>query len=125
MKKKVLPFVLAGALTASFAGPVAASDHDVNTCNLEVQGGGAQALAALIAAAVEANVGVCNISVEALNNSLNNILRNANIEILNNSLNNLLRNADIDIVALNNNQVVVNVLSGGVTVVRTVTINFV
>jgi hypothetical protein len=125
MKKRLLPFILAGALTAAFAGPVTASNHDVNTCDIEQEAGGARALALLIAAAVDANVAVCNISVELLNNSLNNILRNADIDILNNSLNNLLRNADIDVAVLNNNQIVINVLSATGAIIRTVTVNFV
>ena len=89
MKKRLLPFVLAGALTAAFAAPAAAQ---TNTCNLAIpQRGGAAGLAALVAAAVNAQVGagVCNVSVDLLNNSINNLLRNADIDVLNNSLNNL------------------------------------
>ena len=117
MKKRLLPFILAGALTAGFAAPVAASDHDVNNCNIDIDqaGGGAAALAALIAAAVDADIvvgGICNVSVELLNNSLNNLLRNANINVLNDSLNNLLRNADVDVTVIDGD-VVVNVLSIG------------
>lgn len=115
MKKRLLPFVLAGALTAGFAAPAAAQ---VDPCQIEqtTGRGGNAALAALIAAVVdvEANVGICEVNV--LNNSLNNLLRKANIEVLNNSLNNLLRDSNIEIVSiersLNNNVVTVDVLSG-------------
>ena len=112
MKKRLLPFVLAGALTAAFAAPAAATSHD--NCDFAFDGGrgGAAALASLIsvavADAVDAGVQVCNIDI--LNNSLNNLLRNANIEVLNDSLNNLLRNSDII------DDVTVNVLSGSIDV---------
>ena len=116
MRRRFLPFILAGALTAAFAAPAAASNHTVNDCEITIpqDGGGAAALAALIAAAVDADVAVavCNVSVELLNNSLNNLLRNANIEVLNNSLNNLLRNADIDVNVLNASTIEVSVLGG-------------
>jgi hypothetical protein len=88
----------------------------VNNCAIDIDQdrGGAAALAALIAAAVDADVAVpiCNVSVELLNNSLNNLLRNADIDVLNNSLNNLLRNADIDVTVVDGD-LVVNVLSVG------------
>ncbi len=97
MKKRLLPFVLAGALTAGIAAPAAAQNP---LCGVE-QGtaGGAAGLAALITAAVQANVPIavnaCDIDVNLLNNSLNNLLQNADIDVLNNALNNLLRNSDI------------------------------
>ena len=119
MRRRILPFMLASALSIATVAPVAAASHDVNTCDIDIpqQGGGAAALAALIAAAVEANVGagVCNISVELLNNSLNNLLRNADIDVLNNALNNLLRNADIDVTVVDGD-LVVNVLSAPLTI---------
>ena len=113
MKKRLLPFVLAGAMTAAFAAPATATSHD--TCDQVYDGGrgGVAALAGLIAAAVgdvDVNLQVCNVDI--LNNSLNNLLRDANIEVLNDSLNNLLRNADIDVNVLNNNLIFVDVLSG-------------
>ena len=113
MKKRLLPFVLAGALTAAFAAPAAATSHD--TCDQVYDGGrgGVAALAGLIAAAVgdvDVNAQVCNIDI--LNNSLNNLLQNADIDVLNNSLNNLLRNADIDVEVLSNSVITVDVLSG-------------
>ena len=116
MKRRLLPFILAGSLVAAFAGPVAADSHGATTCTVENTGnrGGAAALASLISAAVNAGVqlgvNACDIDVEVLNNSLNNLLRNANIEVLNNSLNNLLRNSDII------DDVTVNVLSGTIDV---------
>ena len=119
MRRRIVPFVLASALSIAAVAPAAATSHDVNTCDIDIpqRGGGAAALAALIAAAVEANVGVgaCNISVELLNNSLNNLLQNADIDVLNNSLNNLLRDADIDVTVIDGD-VVVNVLSAPLTI---------
>ena len=117
MKKRILPFILAGALTAAFAAPAGATMHEPPACDIsqleDVRGGNA-ALAALIAAVVDANVnvGICTIDVDILNNSLNNLLQNADIDILNNSLNNLLRNADVDVTVIDGD-VVVNVLSIG------------
>ena len=114
MKKRLLPFVLAGALTAAFAAPAAAQTSCVTDTT---QRGGAAALASLISAAVN-NVAVtvqaCDINV--LNDSLNNLLRNANIEVLNDSLNNLLRNANIEVVSIDGNVIQVNILSGGIVV---------
>ncbi len=115
MKKKLLPFILAGAMTAAFAAPAAAQTND---CNITIpQRGGAAGLAALIAAAVNvtAGVGVCNVSVELLNNSLNNLLQNADIDVLNNALNNnkVLNNITIiRDVTVSGNVITVDVLSG-------------
>ena len=124
MKKRLLPFILAGALTAAFAAPAAATSH---TCeNLGApQRGGAAGLAALITAAVNAQLqaGVNACDIEILNNSLNNLLQNVDVDvlnnvlnnspILNNSLNNLLQNVDIvDDVTISGNVITVDVLSG-------------
>ena len=115
MRRKILPFILGGALSIAAVAPAAASSHDVNNCNIatDQRGGGAAALASLISAAVAADVAVpiCNVSVELLNNSLNNLLQNADIDVLNNSLNNLLRNADIDVTVVDGD-IIVDVLSG-------------
>jgi len=113
MKKRLLPFLLAGALTAGVAAPAAAQTD----CGVEQDtAGGAAGLAALIAAAVQANVPIginaCAIEVDVLNDSLNNLLQNADIRVLNNSLNNLLRNSDI----IDDVTVVVNVLTGVTTI---------
>lgn len=117
MRRKILPFILGGALSIAAVAPAAADMHGT-TCTVvdESTGGGAAALASLIGIAADVSVGanVCDVTVEVLNNSLNNLLRNANIEVLNNSLNNLLRNADIidDVNVLNDSQIQVNLLSG-------------
>lgn len=73
--KRLIPFILAGALATAVAGPVGAQ----TSC--AVGPGGA---AGLVAAVVQANV--CDVNV--LNNSLNNLLRNADIHVLENILNN-------------------------------------
>jgi hypothetical protein len=130
MRRKILPFILGGALSIAAVAPAAATGHNGGngdtTCIVEPQSnkGGAAGLAALIAAAVnvQANVGanVCDVNINILNRSLNNLLRNADIDVLNNvlnnSLNNILRNADIrvirDVQVLNDSQIQVNLLSG-------------
>jgi hypothetical protein len=113
MRRKLLPLILGGALSIATVVPAAAqsgTDCDVT----QGSRGGAAGLAALIAAAVNAQVPIavnaCDIDVDILNDSLNNLLRNANIEVLNDSLNNLLRNSDII------DDVTVNVLSGTIDV---------
>lgn len=127
MRRKILPFILGGALSIAGIAPAAASMHETTECTVAPQTnkGGAAGLAALLALAanVQANVGanVCDVDVNVLNNSLNNLLRNADIDVLNNvlnnSLNNILRNADIDLIrdvqVLNDSQIQVNLLSGG------------
>ena len=112
MKKRLLPFVLAGALTAAFAAP-AAAQTDCDVTQIGNDRGGVAALAGLIAAAVgdvdiAAGVNACDIDV--LNNSLNNLLRNA--DILNDSLNNLLRDANIEVLNITGNVITVDILSG-------------
>jgi hypothetical protein len=78
---------------------------------------GIPGLAALILANVQANVGVgvcqVNIDVDALNNSLNNLLQNANINVLNDSLNNLLRDANIEVEIIDDSPITISVLGGG------------
>ncbi len=61
---------------------------------------------------VPIGVNACDIDISLLNNSLNNLLRNADIDVLNNSLNNLLRNSDI----IDDVTVTVNVLTGVTTI---------
>jgi len=116
VKKRFLPFLLAGALAAGIAAPAAAQD----SCDITqvVQRPGLPGLAGLITAVVEANVGVqvCHVDVDALNNSLNNLLQNANIQVLNNALNNLLQNADINVEVISGSPITVSVLGGPVII---------
>ena len=114
MRRKLLPLILGGALSIAAVAP-AAAPTECQIGDVANRGGSpAAALAGLIAAAaeVQANVvaQICDIDVDVLNNSLNNL----NIEVLNNSLNNLLRNSDIidDVEVLNDSQIMVNLLSG-------------
>ena len=107
MRRKILPFILGGALSIAAVAPAAANSH---TC--EVSRGGA---AGLVAAVVQANV--CEVHV--LNNSLNNLLRNADIRALNNILNNspiLSGNDVIDDITIEGNQITVSLLGGPVLV---------
>lgn len=110
MRRKILPFILGGALAVASVAPAAASHRDQH------QVGGAAGLVAAVVQLQDVDVTL----VEA-NRSLNNLLRNADIDVLNNVLNNTLRDADIDITLeniLNENDVVVgiNVLSGDTSI---------
>ena len=112
MRRKILPLILGGALAVAAVAPAAAAPP----ANRQL--GGA---AGLIAAVVQ--VAVATEDINILNNSLNNLLRNADIDVLNNILNNsvnnndILSNIDIELDrVLSDNTVVVNVLSGGVQV---------
>ena len=108
MRRKILPFILGGALSIAALGPAAAAEHTECT----VDRGGA---AGLVAAVVQANV--CDVHV--LNNSLNNLLRNADIRALNNILNNspiLSGNDVIDDITIEDNVITVSLLSGPVLV---------
>lgn len=113
MRRKLLPLILGGALSIAAVAPTSAATNCVPNTDASNRGGAA-ALAGLIAVAanIQANViaGVCDIDVDILNNSLNNL----NIQVLNNALNNLLRNSDIidDVNVLNDSQIQVNLLSG-------------
>jgi hypothetical protein len=109
MRRRILPLILGGALAVAAVTPAAAARS--------VQSGGA---AGLVAAVVQ--VAVTTDDVNIANHSLNNLLRNADIDVLNNILNNsvnqntILSNIDIRIVdVLNDNTVIVSVLSGPIT----------
>jgi predicted PurR-regulated permease PerM len=109
VKRLLLPLVLAGVLTAAFAMPVSAQTDCTN-----VGRGGAAALVAL----VQVNIGgvgvnACEVDVDVLNNSLNNLLRNADVHVLENILNNspILSGNDID-VDVEENIITISVLSG-------------
>ena|SRR5688500_6605423 len=87
--RRLASFVLAGTMALAIAGPASAQpDNDVAQGVLQN---------ALIGVIVQA--AVQDVEVVVLNNSLNNLLRNADIDVnvLNNSLNNVLQNVDIDI----------------------------
>lgn len=100
MRRKILPFVLGGALSIAAVAPAAASNHQ--TVNQDaVQ----RALIGVIVQAAVRDV----VEVE-INDSLNNLLRDADIDVnvLNDSLNNVLRNVNVDI-----SDIDIDVLSGG------------
>jgi hypothetical protein len=121
MRRRILPLILGAALAVAAVAPATAQTE----CNLPAapQRGGAAALVALVQAVVNANVGVaaCDIDIDVLNNSLNNLLRNADIRALNNILNNspILSNDAIDVIVTENNilnNVQINVLSEGLII---------
>lgn len=122
MRRAILSLLMGGALAVAAVAPAAAQTE----CNLPAapQRGGAAGLVALVQAVVNANVGVaaCDIDVNVLNNSLNNLLQNANIRALNNILNNspILSNDAIDVTVTEVlNGVQVNVLSSGLNITIT------
>ena len=120
MRRKILPFILGGALSIAAIAPAAASSH--TECVTDVDRGGAAALVALVQANVLAGVTACDIDVNVLNNSLNNLLRNADIRALNNILNNspILNDLTITVTDVLNG-VQINVLGGGINVPITIT----
>ena len=118
MRRKLLPLILGGMISIAAVAPTAAQ----TSCGVTQQGrGGAAAFASLISAAVNATVPVgvnaCDIDINVLNNSLNNLLQNADIHVLENILNNspILSGFDITVTDVLNG-VQVNVLSGGVQI---------
>ena len=121
MRRKFLPLILGGALSIAAVAPAAAQPSEVDCGVTQDARGGAAALAALIAAAVNVNlplsVTACDINI--LNNSLNNLLQNADIHVLENILNNspilsgfTISLDDVDIL----NGIQINLLSGGVVI---------
>jgi hypothetical protein len=113
-RRPLAGFVLSGLLTLAIAAPAFAVGPQTN-----IQRGGAAGLVAAVVQ-VAATVGVENIDIA--NNSLNNLLQNADIHVLENILNNSVNHNDVlsnititveDV--LNSNNVVVSVLSGGVS----------
>ena len=127
MKKRLSGLVLALGMMA-FA-PSAAAAAEVNmgsvavtqtACDAAGNRGGAAALAALVAAAVAADVDVLACDISVLNNSLNNLLQNADIHVLENILNNSpilndlnISDITVDVDALTGGTVI-NVLGGPV-----------
>lgn len=87
MKRRVLPFILGGALSIAAVAPAAAAPVAI---------GPAGSLIGIIVQVEDvlndADIDVLNIDI---NNSLNNLLRNADIDV--NVLNNLLQKANIDV----------------------------
>lgn len=111
MRRRILPFILGGVLSIAAVAPAAAQSDP--GCVADVDRGGAAALIALVQANVLAGVNVCDIDI--LNNSLNNLLRNADIHVLENILNNspILSGFTIEVTDVLNG-VQINVLGGGV-----------
>ena len=117
MRRKILPFILGGALAVASVAPAAAAGHQ--TVNQDaVQ----RALIGVIVQAAARDV----IEVE-LNDSLNNLLRGAdiNVNVLNISLSRVLQNVDVDVsnITVVGDDLILNVaiLSGGTVVVTDIT----
>jgi hypothetical protein len=118
MRRKILPFILGGALSIAAIAPTAAAPPTTLT-------GGAIGLVNVVVQAVVQNIEILNnsevdvITVQ-IDDSLNNLLRGANIQILQDVLNNSLNNLDLDVtiqdIQVVNGDIVVNVLGAGGTV---------
>ena len=108
MRRKILPLILGGLLTLAAVAPASAA-----TCTNLPQRGGAAGLVALV---LQAQVQACEIDIDVLKNSLNNLLQNADIDVLNNILNNspFLNNVTITVVG---DDLVVSVLSAPILVI--------
>ena len=108
MRRKILPFILGGALSIAAVAPAAATHQPQHIGQL---GGAAGLVAAVVQ--VAANVETGDVRVITVDDSLNNLLQNADIDvnILRNVLNNALRNADIDVQVSN-----ISVLGSGVQI---------
>ncbi|MBA3586592.1 MAG: hypothetical protein H0W41_03030 [Chloroflexi bacterium] len=120
MRRKLLSLIMGGALSIAAIAPAAAANPQCETTSGR---GGAAALIALVNANVSGvGINVCDIDVNVLNNSLNNLLQNADIHVLENILNNspFLNDVlnDLTITVTNvANGIQVNVLGGGITIV--------
>ena len=112
MRRKILPFILGGALAIGAVAPAAANNHQ--TVNQDA------VQRALVGVIVQA--AVRDVEIVTLRDSLNNLLRDADIDVnlLNDSLNNILQNVDVDIsnITVIGDDLVLNVaiLSGGIVV---------
>ncbi len=118
MRRKILPFILGGALSVAALGPVAAAPP-------VGQFAGAAGLVNVIVQAVVQNIAILNDSnVDVItidvNNSLNNLLRNADIDVLTNFLNNSLNNLNVTIqdIQVVNGDIVITLLSGDTIVLN-------
>ena len=124
MRRKLLPLILGGALSIAAVAPAAASNHDDPNCTVQNAGmGGAAALIALVNANLVLPIGANACDIDVLNNSLNNLLRNADIDVLSNILNNSLNNFDIN-VGPTANGIQVSVLTLGSPQVQVTEIDF-
>lgn len=118
MRRRLLPLILGSALAIGAVAPAAAASCDV------ANRGGAAALVALVNANVGVGAAVCQIDVNILNNSLNNLLQNADIHVLENILNNSpilndsLNNLTINVEDVANG-IQINVLGGGLNLTIT------
>jgi hypothetical protein len=117
MKRSAAGLILAMALSAFAPATAAAAEVDMSSkivtqtaCEAGNDRGGAAALAALVAAAVDVG-GVVVCDVDVLNDSLNNLLQNADIHVIENILNNSPILNDLNI-----SDITVNVLTGVTTI---------
>jgi len=117
MRRKILSLIMGGALSIAAIAPAAAANPQCETTGGR---GGAAALIALVNANVSGvGITLCDIDVNVLNNSLNNLLQNAKIHVLENILNNspFLNDVlnDLTITVTNvANGIQINILGGGI-----------
>ena len=120
MKKRLSGLLLALGIMAFAPATAAAAEVNMGSvavtqtaCDAAGNRGGAAALAALVAAAVGADVDVLACDISVLNNSLNNLLQNADIHVLENILNNSPILSDLNISDIT---VDVDALTGGTVI---------
>jgi len=96
MRRKILPFILGGALAVASVAPAAAAPP-VNA------GGAAGLIAAVVQVAVDVEdslnfeeVRVITLE-DSVNNALQNAFQNADINVLNNAIQNILNRNDVDV----------------------------
>ena len=112
MRRKILPFILGGALSIAAVAPAAAAPVAVGPFGSLIG-----VIVQLEDVLNDADVDVLNIDINnSLNNLLRNALQNADIDVLTGSLNNILQNADIDVtitdITIVGDSLVVHVLGG-------------
>ncbi len=112
MRRRILPFVLGGALSIAAIAPAAAAP----SINSPV-GGLVNVIVQVEDSLNDNTVEVLRVTISnSLNRLLQNAFQNADIDVLTNSLNNLLRNADIDVtvtdITVVGGSIHVNLLSG-------------
>lgn len=123
MRRKILPFILGGALAVASVAPAAAT----HTTAVAAPGGlvnvVVQAVLNNVNLLTNSEVNIITVDIDdSLNNALQNVLRNArilnNLEVtIENVLNDLDINVeDVTITVLENGDIQVNLLSGGVLV---------
>lgn len=118
MPRKILPFILGGALSIAAIAPAAAAPP-TNA------GGAAGLIAAVVQVAVNVEDSLNDNEVriitleDSLNNALQNAFQNADINVLNNAVQNILNNNDVDVtvtdITVVGDDLIITVLGTGIS----------